>query len=71
MEENPEPLITYPDPDTPPPVTGAVSLASPNLVNSISPNGLHVASSEVKFEQKRMTSNVQTKVSSQKSTKIA
>jgi len=67
-DENPEPLVTFPDGgDTPPPVTGAVSLSSPNLVNSISPNGLSMASASsssetVKFEQKRMTSNVQTKV---------
>lgn len=35
-----EPLVTFPDPDTPPPVTDAVTLSSPNLVNSITPNGL-------------------------------
>lgn len=75
-----EPLVTFPDPDTPPPVTNTVTLCSPNLVNNITPNGLmtngHIAnlnanhvvssasssSSEVKFEEKRMTSASSTKV---------
>nr|CAD7201803.1 unnamed protein product [Timema douglasi] len=72
-----EPLVTFPDPDTPPPVTGAVSLVSPNLVTSMGTNGVAVSSAAsiatassssssssetVKYEQKRVTSASKTKV---------
>jgi hypothetical protein len=71
---SPEPLVTFPDPDTPspPPVTGTVCLTSPNLVVSSMPSGVGhnsvststaASSSEtVKFEQKRVTSASKTKV---------
>lgn len=73
-----EPLVTFPDPDTPPPVSNAVTFGTSNLTGVRSPNGLlgndvvagHlgniVASSSsaetVKFEQKRMTSASKMKV---------
>jgi hypothetical protein len=71
---SPEPLVTFPDPDTPspPPVTGAVCLTSPNLVvssmppgvghNSVSTSSAASSSETVKFEQKRVTSASKTKV---------
>ncbi|XP_023727069.1 sterile alpha and TIR motif-containing protein 1 isoform X3 [Cryptotermes secundus] len=71
---SPEPLVTFPDPDTPspPPVTGTVCLTSPNLVvssmppgvahNSISTASAASSSETVKFEQKRVTSASKTKV---------
>lgn len=71
---SPEPLVTFPDPDTPspPPVTGTVCLTSPNLVvsslppgvghNSVSTSTAASSSETVKFEQKRVTSASKTKV---------
>jgi len=69
--ETGEPIITFPEPDTPstpPPTIGA--LTSPNLVvNSMALAGTNnsaslatTASSEMKFEQKRVTSATKTKV---------
>ena len=71
-----EPLVTFPDPDTPPPVTGTVSLTgSPSQLTSL--NNLHNMSPPIninnisnlppgqetmKFEQKKMTSASKTKV---------
>ncbi|XP_059481143.1 NAD(+) hydrolase sarm1 isoform X3 [Neocloeon triangulifer] len=64
---NGEPIITFPEPETPttPPAIGA--LTSPNLVvNSMALAGTNnsstTASSEMKFEQKRVTSATKTKV---------
>ncbi|XP_065347575.1 NAD(+) hydrolase sarm1 isoform X2 [Cloeon dipterum] len=65
---NGEPIITFPEPDTPttPPAIGA--LTSPNLVvNSMALAGTNNSSatttaSEMKFEQKRVTSATKTKV---------
>lgn len=71
---SPEPLVTFPDPDTPspPPVTGTVCLTSPNLVvsnmspgvghNTVSTSTAASSSETVKFEQKRVTSASKTKV---------
>lgn len=47
-----EPVVTFPDADSPPPVTGPVTLTSPG-----------VGVDTVKFEQKKMTSASSTKVS--------
>lgn len=59
-----EPLVTFPDPDTPPPVTGTVTLYSPNLVSSISPNGLiangHVNSNHMISSTTTSTSTTET-----------
>lgn len=71
-----EPLVTFPDPDTPPPVSGTVSLTgSPSQLTSL--NNLHNMSpplsinnmsslpsgqETMKFEQKKMTSASKTKV---------
>lgn len=71
-----EPLVTFPDPDTPPPVTGTVSitgspsqLTSLNNLHSISPPlnitsmpSLPAGQETMKFEQKKMTSASKTKV---------
>jgi hypothetical protein len=66
---NGEPVITFPDTDTPstPPAIGA--LTSPNLVNSMALSGTNnsatvaaASASEMKFEQKRMTTATKTKV---------
>ncbi|KAF4526326.1 hypothetical protein B566_EDAN015480 [Ephemera danica] len=65
---NGEPVITFPEPDTPntPPAIGA--LTSPNLVvNSMALAGTNnsattASASEMKFEQKRVASSTKTKV---------
>lgn len=63
---NGEPVITFPDTDAPstPPAIGA--LTSPNLVNSMALSGTNnsaaATASEMKFEQKRMTTATKTKV---------
>lgn len=57
---SPEPLVTFPDPDTPPPVTGTVCLTSPNLVSGVGHNSS--SAETLKFEQKRVTSASKTKV---------
>ena len=56
---SPEPLVTFPDPDTPPPVTGTVCLTNP--ASSIATSATS-SSETVKFEQKRVTSASKTKV---------
>lgn len=74
-----EPLVTFPDPDTPPPVTGTVCLTggSPTQLSTLNPlNSLPINISNItnmpnlpagqetmKFEQKKMTSASKTKVS--------
>lgn len=55
-----EPLVTFPDPDTPPPVTGTVCLTNPSAT-SISTSATS-SSETLKFEQKRVTSASKTKV---------
>ncbi|KAK2581225.1 hypothetical protein KPH14_008022 [Odynerus spinipes] len=71
-----EPLVTFPDPDTPPPATGTVNLSgSPSQLSTLnSLNSLHNMSppmgmanlpagqETMKFEQKKMTSASKTKV---------
>ena len=55
-----EPLVTFPDPDTPPPVTGTVCLTNPSAT-SIATSATS-SSETLKFEQKRVTSASKTKV---------
>ncbi|PSN54419.1 Sterile alpha and TIR motif-containing protein 1 [Blattella germanica] len=55
-----EPLVTFPDPDTPPPVTGTVCLTNPSATSIAT--SASSSSETVKFEQKRVTSASKTKV---------